>query len=83
VFMDEAGVNLAMVRLYARSLKGQRAIGDRPATSGEECVADQCAEFARPDCTVDDSWCDGWLDLRGLHHPSSCAQPVAWGSACC
>jgi transposase len=33
--MDEAGVNLAMVRLYARSLKGQRAIGDRPATRGQ------------------------------------------------
>ena len=33
--MDEAGVNLAMVRLYARSLKGQRAIGDRPAQRGK------------------------------------------------
>jgi transposase len=33
--MDEAGVNLAMVRLYARAPKGQRAIGDRPATRGQ------------------------------------------------
>lgn len=33
--MDEAGVNLAMVRLYARSLKGQRATGDRPAQRGK------------------------------------------------
>jgi transposase len=34
VFMDEAGVNVAMVRLYARALKGQRAIGDCPAQRG-------------------------------------------------
>lgn len=33
--MDEAGVNLAMVRLYARALKGQRAIGNRPAKRGK------------------------------------------------
>jgi hypothetical protein len=30
VFMDEAGANLAMIRLYARSPRGQRAIGTRP-----------------------------------------------------
>jgi hypothetical protein len=33
--MDEAGVNLAMVRLYARAPKGQRTIGDRPANRGK------------------------------------------------
>jgi transposase len=35
VFMDEAGLHLAMVRLYARSLKGQRAVGDRPVNRGK------------------------------------------------
>ena len=30
IFIDETGVNLAMIRLYARSLKGDRAIGERP-----------------------------------------------------
>jgi transposase len=35
VFMDEAGINLAMIRLYARAPKGQRAIGDRPANRGK------------------------------------------------
>ena len=35
VFIDEAGVNLAMIRLYARSPKGQRAVGDRPQTRGQ------------------------------------------------
>ena len=35
VFMDEAGVNLAMIRLYARSVKGQRAVGDRPVKRGQ------------------------------------------------
>lgn len=35
VFIDEAGANLAMVRLYARAPKGQRAIGDRPQRRGQ------------------------------------------------
>jgi hypothetical protein len=30
IFIDESGVNLAMVRLLARSPKGQRAHGKRP-----------------------------------------------------
>jgi hypothetical protein len=28
IFIDESGVNLAMVRLYGRALKGQRARGE-------------------------------------------------------
>lgn len=35
VFVDEAGVNLAMSRRYARSLQGTRAYGDRPARRGK------------------------------------------------
>jgi transposase len=35
VFIDEAGVNLAMVRLYARSPQGQRAVGSRPQARGQ------------------------------------------------
>ena len=35
VFIDESGINLAMIRLYARSPKGQRAVGDRPQTRGQ------------------------------------------------
>jgi hypothetical protein len=34
IFIDESGVNLAMVRLYARSLKGSRAQGERPNKRG-------------------------------------------------
>ena len=30
VFLDETGVNLAMVEMYARSLRGQRAYGKQP-----------------------------------------------------
>lgn len=33
--MDEAGVNLAMIRWYARSPKGQRAVGDRRSQRGQ------------------------------------------------
>lgn len=35
VFVDESGVNLAMVRLYARAIKGKRARGERPQKRGK------------------------------------------------
>jgi transposase len=35
VFMDEAGVNLAMIQMYARAPKGQRAVGARPSKRGQ------------------------------------------------
>ncbi len=35
IFIDETGVNLAMVRLYARALEGQRAYGERPYSRGK------------------------------------------------
>jgi transposase len=35
IFIDEAGVNLALVRLYARSLRGQRARGSKPNKRGK------------------------------------------------
>ncbi len=35
IFLDEAGVNLALVRLYARALQGQRARGTRPQKRGK------------------------------------------------
>lgn len=35
IFIDEAGVNLAMVRLYARSLRGLIARGTRPHKRGK------------------------------------------------
>ena len=35
VFLDETGVNLALVSLYGRALKGQRAYGKRPKAKGK------------------------------------------------
>jgi transposase len=35
IFVDEAGVNLALIRLYARALRGQRARGTRPQKRGK------------------------------------------------
>ncbi|MDZ4873232.1 MAG: IS630 family transposase ISMae26 [Chroococcidiopsis cubana SAG 39.79] len=35
IFIDESGVNLSMVRLFARSPKGQRAYGTRPQKRGK------------------------------------------------
>lgn len=35
IFIDEAGINLAMTRLFARAPKGQRAHGKRPNQRGK------------------------------------------------
>lgn len=35
IFIDESGVNLALVRLYGRALKGERARGKKPQKRGE------------------------------------------------
>ena len=35
IFIDEAGVNLALTRLFARSPKGERAYGTRPQKRGK------------------------------------------------
>ena len=35
IFVDEAGVNLALIRLYARGLPGERARGTRPRKRGK------------------------------------------------
>lgn len=35
IFIDEAGVNLAMTRLYARALRGHRATATRPGKRGK------------------------------------------------
>lgn len=34
IFIDESGVNLAMVQLYGRALKGKRARGEKPQKRG-------------------------------------------------
>lgn len=35
IFIDESGINLAMIRLYARALKGQRARGKKTQKRGK------------------------------------------------
>ncbi|MBE9107399.1 transposase [Nostoc cf. edaphicum LEGE 07299] len=35
IFIDEAGVNIAMTRRFARSPQGSRAYGDRPDGRGK------------------------------------------------
>lgn len=35
MFVDESGVNLGMARLFARSLRGERAVGHQPHNTGQ------------------------------------------------
>lgn len=55
VFVDEAGVNKAMTRLYARAPKGERAYGRRPQNRGKNitmigalALRDMIAAFTFP-----------------------------------
>ncbi len=52
VFIDEAGVNLAMVRLYARSLRGQRAVGTRPQRRGQNVSMVEALAMRGPIATI-------------------------------
>ena len=35
MFVDEAGINLALTRLYARAINGERAVDNIPRNTGE------------------------------------------------
>ena len=35
IFIDETGINLALARIYARSVEGMRAYGERPHQRGQ------------------------------------------------
>ena len=63
VFIDEAGVNLAMIGLYARALRGSRAVGTRPHRSRAECAFSRCPHLEGSHCPPAGLGFDGWLDL--------------------
>lgn len=52
VFIDEAGANLAMIRLYARSLRGQRAVGSRPYQRGQNVSMVEALSLHGPIATL-------------------------------
>ncbi len=43
IFIDESGINLALTRLFARSVKGTRARGSKPLKRGKN-VSGDCQE---------------------------------------
>ena len=42
VFVDEAGLNLSMSRLFGRAVDGERAIGSIPGTKGGNVSGKWC-----------------------------------------
>ena len=52
VFIDEAGVNLALVRLYARSPRGHRATGERPQRRGQNVSMVEALTMGGPLATL-------------------------------
>jgi transposase len=80
VFIDEAGSNLAMVRLYARALKGQRAVGTRPQRRGKNVSLVEALTLNGPIATFQ---CVGSMD--GLTFEAYLIQrviPNLWPGAC-
>lgn len=80
VFIDEAGANLAMVRLYARALKGQRAVGTRPQRRGKNVSLVEALTLQGPIATFQ---CVGSMD--GLTFEAYLIQrviPNLWRGAC-
>ena len=63
MFIDEAGANLAMIRLYARAPREQRVVGTRPQRRGQNVLM-----VRGPHLNQADGWAlgprfHGWIDL--------------------
>jgi len=80
VFIDEAGTNLAMVRLFARAPKGQRAVGTRPQRRGKNVSLVEGLTLQGPIASFQ---CVGSMD--GLTFEAYLTQrviPQLWPGAC-
>ncbi len=81
VLLDAAGVNLAMVRLYARALPGQRAYGTRPQHRGKNVR--MIGAIGLPGVITKSELTRGnrWTDLLSLYCPKI-NSPVVIGGLC-
>ena len=67
IFIDESGVNLAMVRMYARALKGERARGERPQQRGRNISLIACFITRRSRGIQQYLWVSGCNNTRSIH----------------
>lgn len=80
VFIDEAGVNLAMTRLYARALRGQRATATKPNKRGKNKT--MVAAIALSGVITALSYLGGTDGLAFKTFVNDCLVPNLWKGAC-
>ena len=80
VFIDEAGVNLAMTRLYARALRGQRATATKPNKRGQNTT--MVAAIALSGVITALSYLGGTDGLAFKTFVKACLVPNLWEGAC-
>ena len=80
IFIDEAGVNIAMTRRHARSEKGKRAYGKAPSNKGKNVTIVgglSMAGFIAPM-----TWQGGTDKMTFLTYVEQALVPTLWEGAC-
>ena len=80
IFLDEAGVNLAMTRLYARALRGQRATATKPNKRGKNTT--MVAAIALSGVVAALTYLGGTNGLTFQTFVEKCLVPHLWEGAC-
>ncbi|MGD1872952.1 MAG: transposase, partial [Mastigocoleus sp.] len=65
VFIDESGVNIAMTRLHARALKGERAHGSRPDKRGKNVTIIGAIAYGGHPCAIALKGIVGSMSFKG------------------
>jgi len=60
IFIDESGVNLSLVRLFARAPKGKRARGERPMKRVKNISLFGALGLKGVIALFQSYWCNGW-----------------------
>jgi len=80
VFLDEAGVHLAMTRRHARAKKGDRAYGKVPSNRGKNVT--MIGALSVSGLIAPMTWQDGTDGLTFLTYVEQVLAPTLWEGAC-
>ena len=80
IFIDEAGVNIAMTRRHARSEKGKRAYGKAPANKGKNVT--MVGGLSMTGFMAPMTWQGGTDKITFLTYVEQVLVPTLWEGAC-
>ena len=80
MFLDEAGVHLAMTRRYARAKKGERAYAQAPANRGQNVT--MIGALSVSGLIAPMTWQGGTNGLTFLTYVEQVLAPALWEGAC-